>query len=59
MESLGDQAEAAAAAAMERVPIGRLGEPREIARGVLFLASDDASFMIGSELVMDGGWVAS
>jgi NAD(P)-dependent dehydrogenase (short-subunit alcohol dehydrogenase family) len=30
----------------------------DIARGILFLASDDASFMTGTELVIDGGWTA-
>ncbi|MBD3649612.1 MAG: SDR family oxidoreductase, partial [Pseudomonadales bacterium] len=39
-------------------PIGRLGTPDDIARGVLFLASDDSSFMTGSELVIDGGYTA-
>lgn len=39
-------------------PIGRLGVPADIARGVLFLASDDAAFMTGSELVIDGGYTA-
>ncbi|WP_201312823.1 SDR family oxidoreductase [Dyella sp. EPa41] len=37
------------------VPIGRLGEPAEIAKAVAFLASDDASFINGSELFADGG----
>jgi NAD(P)-dependent dehydrogenase (short-subunit alcohol dehydrogenase family) len=39
-------------------PMGRLGLPNEIAAGVAFLASDDASFMTGSELVIDGGYLA-
>lgn len=38
--------------------MGRLGLPREIADGILFLASDEASFMTGSELVIDGGYTA-
>jgi NAD(P)-dependent dehydrogenase (short-subunit alcohol dehydrogenase family) len=36
--------------------MGRFGVPREIADAVLFLASDEASFMTGSELVVDGGF---
>ncbi len=39
-------------------PIGRLGEAEDIARGVRFLASDESSFMTGSELVIDGGYTA-
>lgn len=43
---------------LSRIPMGRYGESEEIAYGVLFLASDESSFMTGSELVMDGGWTA-
>ncbi|MCH7738089.1 MAG: glucose 1-dehydrogenase [Chloroflexi bacterium] len=41
-----------------RHPIGRIGQPEDIAYGVLFLASDESSFMTGSELVIDGGLTA-
>jgi NAD(P)-dependent dehydrogenase (short-subunit alcohol dehydrogenase family) len=40
-------------------PIGRLGIPDDIARGIVFLASDDAAFITGTGLVVDGGWTAS
>ena len=39
-------------------PIGRLGEPIEVARTVLFLASDDASFITGITLPIDGGYTS-
>src|SRR5215831_15304065 len=41
--------------AMARHPIGRLGVPDDIAKGIVFLASDDAGFMTGAGLVIDGG----
>jgi NAD(P)-dependent dehydrogenase (short-subunit alcohol dehydrogenase family) len=39
-------------------PLRRLGQPIEVAYGVLFLASDEASFITGTELVIDGGFIA-
>jgi len=39
----------------EQVPNGLLGQPDDVANGVLFLASDDSSYMTGTELVIDGG----
>jgi NAD(P)-dependent dehydrogenase (short-subunit alcohol dehydrogenase family) len=39
-------------------PLGHLGEPRDIADAILFLASDNSKFMTGSEVVVDGGVTA-
>ena len=39
-------------------PIGRLGKPEEVANVVLFLASDKASFVNGTSVLVDGGYVA-
>ncbi len=39
-------------------PIGHVGEPEDIAYGVLYLASDESKFVTGTELVIDGGWTA-
>jgi NAD(P)-dependent dehydrogenase (short-subunit alcohol dehydrogenase family) len=44
-----------AARRLVHVPMGRFGEPEEIAKAVLFLASDDSSFMTASSLLVDGG----
>jgi NAD(P)-dependent dehydrogenase (short-subunit alcohol dehydrogenase family) len=43
---------------VQRHPIGRLGAPEDVARAIIFLASDDAAFITGSELVVDGGYTA-
>jgi NAD(P)-dependent dehydrogenase (short-subunit alcohol dehydrogenase family) len=51
---------AAARAALEaRQPMGRLGTPEEVAAAALYLASDDAAFVTGTSLVLDGGWTAA
>ncbi len=43
---------------IRQTPMGRLGTAEDIANGVLFLASDESSWMTGSELVIDGGMTA-
>jgi NAD(P)-dependent dehydrogenase (short-subunit alcohol dehydrogenase family) len=44
--------------AREGTPMARLGQPEEVAKCALFLASDDASFVTGTWIVVDGGWTA-
>lgn len=46
---------AMAAGVLAQVPAGRFGTPSEVAKAVVFLASDEASFTVGAELMMDGG----
>ena len=43
---------------VSRIPLGRYGQANEVAYGVVYLASDESSFVTGSELVIDGGWTA-
>ena len=43
---------------LSRIPLARYGQPMDVAYGVLYLASDESSFVTGSELVIDGGWTA-
>jgi len=43
---------------LERVPAGRLARPEDIATAVRFLCSDDATYVMGQTLVVDGGWTA-
>jgi NAD(P)-dependent dehydrogenase (short-subunit alcohol dehydrogenase family) len=51
--------EAARQASLQRHPMRRFGRPEEVAEAALYLASDAASFTTGTELVVDGGWLAA
>ncbi|XP_030850330.1 3-hydroxybutyrate dehydrogenase type 2 [Strongylocentrotus purpuratus] len=55
MEATGDK-EQAMKSFLARQPSGRLGTPEEVANTVVFLASDESSFITGSEIKVDGGW---
>jgi NAD(P)-dependent dehydrogenase (short-subunit alcohol dehydrogenase family) len=43
---------------VERIPLGRFGEPEDVAKAALFLASDDARYVSGHTLAVDGGYLA-
>jgi glucose 1-dehydrogenase len=43
---------------MSRIPLKRIGQPRDVANAVLFLASDEADYITGTILYVDGGWLA-
>ena len=43
---------------MREIPMGVMGEPLDIANGCLFLASEESSYMTGSELIIDGGYTS-
>lgn len=46
-------------ALLSKIPYGRVGKPEDIANAVAFLASDEAEYITGHTLVVDGGWIAS
>ncbi len=43
---------------LSKIPVGRFGEPREIAKLALYLCSEDAGFITGTDVLIDGGWTA-
>ena len=57
-EGLASLSEAELDERRRRISLERVGTPAEIAYGVLYLASDESAFVTGSELVIDGGYIA-
>ena len=57
-EGMGSQTPEEIQARIDNIPLGRVGTTEDISYGALFLASDESSFMTGSELVIDGGYTA-
>ena len=58
MLTLNGHSDESRAAVIADTPLGRMGLPSELANGILFLASDEASFVTGAELAIDGGYLA-
>jgi NAD(P)-dependent dehydrogenase (short-subunit alcohol dehydrogenase family) len=50
-----DELKSVGEAILSQIPAGRFGNPVEVAKAIVFLASDEAAFTVGSELVIDGG----
>jgi NAD(P)-dependent dehydrogenase (short-subunit alcohol dehydrogenase family) len=51
-----EELQAFAASLTQRIPLQRFGQPEDVAHAVVFLASDESRYMLGSEVVVDGGF---